>query len=328
MAHNVLAGRRLVHRLSDRPIAGPGHVPGHSAVFNAGLLRHQGQFHLFARAVRSGYRRGTGVERFVDYVSDVVVLTSDDGLSYRFAYVLAPAGTDGAVCFEDPRVQRVANKDGSTVVMTYTYLPPRGEPWRIGAHELDWHDGRFWLRGRCHVLGPDGVADKDGVVMSLAHGETALLHRVHPNIQLAVFEDLDHLWRANEDYWAGHMSNLGSHTLLSPSPGALGIGAGAPPIRTARGFLLFFHERDADGTYTMNLALLDRCSGEVLSALPYPILVPELDWELHGDVDNVVFVQGAHRSGDEIYLVYGAADRYVGAASASVDALLGALAAA
>jgi len=324
MTHDVLAGRRLVHRLSDRPIAGPGYVPGHSAVFNAGLLRHQGQFHLFARAARSGYRRGTGAERFVDYVSDIVVLTSDDGLSYRFAYVLVPAGTDGAVCFEDPRVQLVADK----AVMTYTYFRGAGEPWRIGAHELTWHDGRFWLKGHSRVLGPDGVADKDGVIVSLGHGETALLHRVYPNIQLAVFEDFDHLWQADEDYWAGYMGNLGSHTLLSPSPGALGIGAGAPPVRTGRGFLLFFHERDADGVYTMNLALLDEHSGAVLSVLPYPLLVPELDWELHGDVDNVVFVQGAYRSGDEIYLVYGAADRYVGAATASVDELLGALGAA
>jgi predicted GH43/DUF377 family glycosyl hydrolase len=42
----------------------------------------------------------------------------------------------------------------------------------------------------------------------------------------------------------------------------------------------------------------------------------------------VVFVQGAHRDGDHLYLTYGAADRYVGAATASVAHLLDALAAA
>ncbi len=45
-----------------------------------------------------------------------------------------------------------------------------------------------------------------------------------------------------------------------------------------------------------------------------PVLEPELDWERRGDVDDVVFVQGAHLDGDEIYLTYGAADRCVGAA--------------
>ena len=334
MRSSALTGRRLVRRLSEAPVAGPGDVPGHGAVFNAGLLWHEGRAHLFARAVRSGYRRNTGAgDRFTDYFSDIVVLTSADGLSYRFAYVLAEAGTDGADCFEDPRVQLVATPTGHELVMTYTYLPPAprrrsGEPWHIGAHKLAWGNGRFWLEGHSHIIGPKDVEDKDCVVFSLAGGEAALVHRVHPNAQLAVFSDFGHLWRADERYWAGHMADLASHTLLAPTPGALGIGAGTPPVETSRGLLMFFHERGADGAYTMNLALLDSRTGEVVSRLPYPLLVPELDWERHGDVDDVVFVQGAHRSGDEIYLVYGAADRYVGAATASVGELLAALAAA
>ena len=47
-----------------------------------------------------------------------------------------------------------------------------------------------------------------------------------------------------------------------------------------------------------------------------PVLEPELDWERSGDVDDVVFVQGADLEGDEVYLTYGAADRCVGAAVA------------
>jgi predicted GH43/DUF377 family glycosyl hydrolase len=90
--------------------------------------------------------------------------------------------------------------------------------------------------------------------------------------------------------------------------------------------LLFFHERRADGSYTMNLALLDPMTGEVLARLPAALLEPELPWERRGDVDEVVFVQGAHIAGDTVYLTYGAADRYVGAATASVPELLGALA--
>jgi predicted GH43/DUF377 family glycosyl hydrolase len=47
-----------------------------------------------------------------------------------------------------------------------------------------------------------------------------------------------------------------------------------------------------------------------------------MDWERVGDVDNVVFVQGAHADGDEVYLTYGAADRCVGAAVGSMRHLL------
>jgi predicted GH43/DUF377 family glycosyl hydrolase len=43
---------------------------------------------------------------------------------------------------------------------------------------------------------------------------------------------------------------------------------------------------------------------------------PELPWECVGDIDNIIFVQGAvPRPDGTIYLTYGAADRCVGAAS-------------
>ena len=68
-------------------------------------------------------------------------------------------------------------------------------------------------------------------------------------MQLAVFDDLDHLWNATADCWEAYLADLASHMLLTPSPGALGVGAGAPPVRTDSGFLLFFHERRADASY-------------------------------------------------------------------------------
>ena len=79
----------------------------------------------------------------------------------------------------------------------------------------------------------------------------------------------------------------------------------------------------------MNVALLDAASGHLISKLPYPLLQPELPWERAGDVENVVFVQGAYRREDGvIYLTYGAADRCVGAAVVPEDQLLAALRAA
>ena len=62
--------------------------------------------------------------------------------------------------------------------------------------------------------------------------------------------------------------------------------------------------------------MLDDATGHVKSLLSEPILKPELPWERFGDVDDVVFVQGAvPRPDGTIYLTYGAADRCVGAAS-------------
>lgn len=320
-----------LRRLRDRPIVEAGAVLGYGPVFNAGLLHQDGIYHLFARAVRTGHRPGgRSGPRFVDYISDILVFTSNDGHTYEFGYALARGGAGDTYCFEDPRVQWVHGQGSPHLVMTYTHLPApdSGRPWRIGAHHLQWDGHRFQLDASTgRLLGPSGVENKDAVVFTLADGRVALIHRIHPDMQLAVFDDLDHLWHATADYWDAHLADLDTHTLLTPAQGARGVGAGAPPVRTEAGFLLFFHERRADGSYTMNLALLDEMTGRVRSRLPEPVLEPELSWERQGDVNEVVFVQGAHLDGDDLYLTYGAADRCVGAAVASVSHLLDALSA-
>jgi predicted GH43/DUF377 family glycosyl hydrolase len=316
-----------VRRVAAEPVVPACSLPGYGPIFNAGLLHHDGHFHLFARAVRDTYRLNDGPgPRFLDYVSDIAVFRSHDGVSYEFAYILARSGDHGVDCFEDPRVQIIRDARGDHVVMTYTNLPSDpDEPWRVGAHLLI-HDGeRFHLDpGSGRLLGPDGVKDKDAVLFNLADGRVALVHRIHPDMQLAVFDDLDHLWNADAHYWDAHLAALDQHTIVRPSLGALGIGAGAPPVQCEEGLLMFFHERRADGVYTMNLALLDAHTGRPIDVHGDALMVPELEWELFGDVDNVVFVQGAHVAddGDTITLVYGAADRHVGAARASVRHLL------
>ncbi len=317
----------LVRRVTTGPIVEHGAVPGYGPIFNAGLLHHDGRYHLFARAIRDGYRRNDGPgPRFFDYISDIVVFSSLDGRSYDFGYILAEADPSEIWSYEDPRIQMLHTGGTTQVVMTYTRLAPpeSGEPWRIGAHLLEYRDGRFHLdHTSVRRLGPTGVPNKDAVIFTLDDGRVALIHRIHPNVQLAIFDDLAHLWDADDAYWDDHIADLDLHTIIVPTPGALGIGAGAPPVATADGLLLFFHERTGAGVYTMNVALLDPTTGRVIAVLPDAVMTPELEWELFGDVDNVVFVQGAHRRDDgTIYLTYGAADRCVGAAVVDERALL------
>jgi predicted GH43/DUF377 family glycosyl hydrolase len=216
--------------------------------------------------------------------------------------------------------------------LTYTNLPApeSGEPWRVGVHRLGYEDGRFFLnRTSGRVVGPDGVQDKDAVVFNLSDGRVALIHRVHPDIQLALFDSLDELWRSDETYWDAYLADLDRHTIIRPSSGALGVGAGAPPVAIGEELVLFFHEREATGRYTTRVALLDGETGRLAALLAEPIMWPELPWERAGDVDEVVFVQGAvlHPDGT-IYLTYGAGDRCVGAATVAAADVLGALRAA
>jgi predicted GH43/DUF377 family glycosyl hydrolase len=163
-------------------------------------------------------------------------------------------------------------------------------------------------------------------LFNLRDGSVGLIHRIHPNMQLALFGSLEELWESDTVYWEAHQRNLDAHTILEPSTGATGVGAGAPPVPTHDGLLLFYHQREQNGQYTIRVALLDDENGRVKSMLPGPIMRPELAWERNGDVDNVVFVQGAiSRPDGTIYLSYGAADRCVGAATVDTVEILAAL---
>jgi predicted GH43/DUF377 family glycosyl hydrolase len=324
------SGFPLAQRLSQAPIVEAGDVPGYGAIFNAGVLYHDGLFHLFARGVREGYRRNESEgPRFLDYISDVLVFTSADGRRYGFQQVLARSSPETVYCYEDPRVQRVTSHGEERVVMSYTNLPApdSGQPWRVGLHRLGYEGGRFFLNHTSgSVVSPDGLQDKDAVAFNLRDGRVALIHRLHPDMQVAVFDSLEELWEPDAAYWDAHLRSLDRHVIIRPTPGALGVGAGAPPVETPDGLLLFYHEREANGHYTAKVALLDDRTGHVKAFLPEPILRPELAWERVGDVDNVVFVQGAvARPDGSIYLTYGAADRCVGAATVWMDDVLAAL---
>ncbi|MEX1092090.1 MAG: hypothetical protein WEF28_02930 [Acidimicrobiia bacterium] len=84
-------------RIRPEPLVSPHSVPGYGPIFNAGLIHHEGRFYLFARGVRDGYRRSIEAgPRFVDYRSDVLLFSSEDGMSYTFEKVLA-AGSDEGV---------------------------------------------------------------------------------------------------------------------------------------------------------------------------------------------------------------------------------------
>ena len=320
-------------RISEAPVVVAGSVEGYGPIFNAGVIRHDGLFHLFARGVRDGYRRNAGEgPRFLDYISDVLVFTSPDGCSYEFQQILAESSPDDVHTYEDPRVQLVRSAGKDRVVMTYTNLPApdSGLPWRIGVHRLGFEGGRFFLNhtsGR--VVGPDGIPNKDAVLFNLRDGRVAMIHRIHPNIQVAIFDSLDDLGDPPSGYWSRYLREIDRHTIIRPAVGSLGVGAGAPPVLVGDALVLFYHERDEDLHYTTKVALLDRDTGHVSATLPEAIMRPELAWECEGDVDNVVFVQGAVLQDDRtVYLTYGAADRCVGAATVSGDDIVAALRAA
>ncbi|MCS7155954.1 MAG: glycosidase [Bacteroidota bacterium] len=316
-----------------QPVLGPMlELPWASgAVFNPGAWYDGERVHLLFRAVAAGYRRVRLPQSrpyeaafgFEPYVSCIGYAWSTDGVHFTVhpEPVLRPEEPYERFGVEDPRVARF----GDRYLITYTALgrPAFEVPGGVRIALAATRD--FLGIEKWGLIGPDHT-DKDAVLFPRPiGGRIGLLHRIAPSIQLAWFDSLEALRHPPAHYWGDHLRELERHTILRPEfPWeAKKIGAGPTPIETEHGWLLLYHGVDARHVYRMGAALLDREDpSRVVARSPIPLLEPELDFERHGDVPNVVFPQGAVVLGDELYVYYGAADKRIGLARAPLDAVL------
>lgn len=116
--------------------------------------------------------------------------------------------------------------------------------------------------------------------------------------------------------WTAESSDLihwGGHThLMSPRYGmwdAERVGAGAPPIRTDRGWLEFYHGCDDRTIYKVAPLLTDLEDPHRILVRGEPMLEPTASYELDGFLGRVVFHNGLIQKPDGTALLYyGAAD--------------------
>lgn len=157
------------------------------------------------------------------------------------------------------------------------------------------------------------------------NGKYVFFHRIRPGIQLVAVSKLKEL---TKEFWVDYVLNLQDHIVLDPKhPHEISyIGGGCPPIETQYGWLFIYHgvhETENGLVYSACAALLDLNNPtKELARLPYPLFTPEYDWELIGEVDNVVFPTGAVVFGETLFIYYGAADSCIACASLSLPGLL------
>jgi beta-1,2-mannobiose phosphorylase / 1,2-beta-oligomannan phosphorylase len=157
-------------------------------------------------------------------------------------------------------------------------------------------------------------------------GNLVFLHRIRPGIQIVSVKSIADL---TKEFWENYFLKLQEHILIDPlfAHESSYIGGGCPPIETEHGWLLIYHgaEETVKGIVysACAAALLDLDNPEkVISRLPYALFSPEYEWELKGDVNNVVFPTGTALFGDTLFIYYGAADSHVACASVSLSELV------
>lgn len=156
-------------------------------------------------------------------------------------------------------------------------------------------------------------------------GKFFFFHRIRPDIQIVSVNNLQEL---NKQFWENYLLHLEENIVLSSKykHEASYIGGGCPPIETAKGWLFIYHGvHDTPSGYVYcacaSLLTLENPQKEI-ARLPYPLFKPELDWELKGDVNNVVFPTGTALFDDTLYIYYGAADKRIACASVSISELV------
>lgn len=297
------------------------------AVFNCGAaLGQDGRVYLLYRAIPAGYTPFPDRPGFQNYVSSIGCAVSDDGVHFTpFPWPVIEPGEpyDSCGC-EDPRVTPLELEGRTRYLITYTALSApawSGQGNRVAlAITEDFHTYR-----KCGVVIPD-LDDKDAVIFpELIGSQIAMLHRVEPDIQIVYFDDLASLANPHPAFWREYRAHLQDYVIMRPrfEWEAEKIGGGCPPIRTDAGWLLIYHAKDGRGVYRAGVALLDlEDPGRVITRSLYPILEPEMDYERVGDVNHVVFPQGAVVQDDTLYVYYGAADRVCCLATAALHDLV------
>lgn len=141
-----------------------------------------------------------------------------------------------------------------------------------------------------------------------------MYHRIPPHIWIAYSDDL---------------TNWGDTSIvLSPRKGweYFKVGGGAPPIKTEEGWLIMYHAVDKEWNYRLGAAVADlEHPHRILKRGREPILEPQEEYEVKGDVPNVIFTCGAVLKDDKVYLYYSGADTVMCVATAELSELLGSL---
>ncbi|MFH0712067.1 MAG: pesticidal protein Cry7Aa [archaeon] len=315
------------------------------AILNPSVLREKGVEHMFYRAVAKNKISSVGYARIikgeVERFDEPVLFPTRDyekkgiedsrvtkvGSNYYLLYT-AFDGKDARVAYAVSKDLKRWKKKG--IISPGILVSDARKLVKIKKYRDNWklyqnsHGNSVLLWDKDAVLFPEKI-----------DGHFVMLHRFLPDIQIVKFKSFSKL--KDDDFWRDYISNLseaedkvslyrrynweGEH-----------IGAGAVPIKTKRGWLLIYHGVELrkniltglpDRIYHTGAALLDLKKPETeITRLEEPLFSPKYKWEKSGDMNNVVFPEGAVVEGDKLKIYYGCSDSRIGLATMSFKKLM------
>lgn len=317
----------IVKRNSTNPILGPDVKNDWeaTAAFNGSPVRDKIFYYLVYRAI-SEERDVAGAKM---QLSTVGFAKSRDGIHFtdRRRLIVPDYDWEKYGC-EDPRITKIGGKFYIfyTALSSYPFGP---DGIKIGVavttdfSKFEKHPVTPF-NSKAMALFPDKINGKLTAILTVNTDKPPV------SIAVAQFDREEDIW--SPAYWNDWYSNLNSHAvpLLRSSQDHMEVGAA--PLKTRSGWLLFYsyiyNYRSGDKVFAIEAALLDlKDPTKVIGRTLSPLLTPQRDYELNGNVPNVIFPTGAILDWlkTTIFLYYGAADTTLCLATLSLPEILGEL---
>lgn len=320
----------------DRPTSNPVLKPiaRHSweafATFNPAAIVLDDRIHLLYRAQGYdglsvlGYAASTDGIHIDERHSEPVFVPSRAGRGKHGdeGYTNVSGGGTGGC--EDPRLIEI---DG-TIYLIYVSFDGVHPPGVALSYisKKDFAAKRFRF-SRPKLISRPGQIQKNWVLFpKKIGGKYAVLHGISPKIRIEYIDDPKSLGDGK------FIESLSSHggggyveaTRLRAWDNIV-RGAGAPPLWTPHGWLVFYHGMDMrdPGKYKVGVMLLDLEHPEnILRRSLEPVLEPETEYENGGHKKGVIYVCGAVIKDGRLFVYYGAADCTSAVAVADAETFL------
>ena len=258
---------------------------------------------------RKVFSHEAGTYVYLTSISHLRLARSTDGIHFQVdpLPLICPDCAAEAFGTEDARITQF----GDTYWINYTAVSPNGITTALATtkdfQSVHKHGIAFVTENRDVTIFPERI-----------HGEFHALVRPVPRqigkakIWIARSPDLLH-WGNFE------VLNLPEYDWSNSR-----TGGGAVPIRVPEGWLVLYHGADrASNRYSMGAMLLDAQNpSHILAHSHEPVLRAEAIYEREGFYPNVVFSCGALLREGTVYMYYGAADRVIGLATATISEIL------
>jgi predicted GH43/DUF377 family glycosyl hydrolase len=303
------------------------------AVLNPAAIKLDGRTYLLYRAIGA------------DGVSRLGLATSDDGVNFknlpfpiynpsrpantprdrRYSPVMYPSGGSWGG-YEDPRIVDIEGRLYVTmnVFDGWDYIRVAV----VSISKTDFIKKNFSAWSPPTLLSKPGERHKNWVLFpEKINGKFAVLHSISPTIEVAYLDTLEGVPHADGyvESWEGSRADV---AVREGYWDTFVRSAGPPPVKTEMGWLLFYHANDRSdpGKYKLGAMLLDlNDPTRIRYRSIVPVLEPILEYENKGK-PGVVYACGTTIDGDTLTVYYGAADKVICAATASLSSFLTALA--